>query len=70
LLPGTDLRDAVAALRRAGLPAGALADPRLKVRVARPSDFVDPTEGAESPVAKHQRSPVLALVLNAADAES
>jgi glycosyltransferase involved in cell wall biosynthesis len=45
LLPGTDLADATAALRRAGLPAAIGRDPRVEVRIARPTDLVHPGEG-------------------------
>jgi glycosyltransferase involved in cell wall biosynthesis len=62
LLPGTDLNDARVALRRTGIPPEALADAALRIRVARPSDFIDPAAGAELVSRENRRPPCLALV--------
>jgi hypothetical protein len=62
VLPGTDLTDARRALRRAGLPASVIADPRLQVRVARPADLVDPAAGVRLLHEERRRHPRLSLV--------
>jgi glycosyltransferase involved in cell wall biosynthesis len=62
VLPGTDLADARRALRRAGLPASVVADPRLQVRVARPADLVDPAAGVRLLHEERRKHPRLSLV--------
>ncbi len=46
VLPGADTADVATVLRRAGLPPAISHDPRLRVRLARPSDLVHPADDA------------------------
>jgi hypothetical protein len=46
LLRGADTQTARIALRRAGVPAAAVDDPRVRITVARPVDLVSPAVSA------------------------